>query len=321
MGDKKALRPPMLTSAELRHGSAEAAGAAGISLSRRQRRGWRIAFIVVSGLCALWGSLSAGAAPQEDTEEVIRRSVEVVRSNYDAAPGFDFCTTAHYANGGSRTYQQFMILGSRYSRLVAIDGEPLPADRAAKEQAALAAAVRARREENSQARRERIDKYERERQRDQAMLMAMVDAFKFTLAGEETLEGRQVYRFNATPRKGYRATNNRTKVLTGMEGTLWVDKATHQWVRVEAAVIHPVSIEGFIARVQPGTRFEMDLMPVTGSIWMPRHFAMQARTRVLFLFTNRQEEDEDYSRYSPAKDWQSISPAEEESGCLAPPGH
>jgi len=30
-----------------------------------------------------------------------------------------------------------------------------------------------------------------------------------------------------------------------MEGKLWIDEKTFQWVKVEATVIRPVSIEGF----------------------------------------------------------------------------
>jgi len=34
-------------------------------------------------------------------------------------------------------------------------------------------------------------------------------------------------------------------------------------------VIRPVVIEGFLARVEPGTRFELEKMPVAGDIWLP----------------------------------------------------
>jgi hypothetical protein len=43
-----------------------------------------------------------------------------------------------------------------------------------------------------------------------------------------------------------------------MEGTLWIDKKTFQWVKVEATVIRPVSIAGFLAQVQTGRRFELE---------------------------------------------------------------
>ena len=61
---------------------------------------------------------------------------------------------------------------------------------------------------------------------------------------------------NTSPR--YEPPNNEAKVLTGMEGMLWIDKTTFQWVKVEATVIQPVSIAGFLAQVQPGTCFELE---------------------------------------------------------------
>jgi len=35
----------------------------------------------------------------------------------------------------------------------------------------------------------------------------------------------------ATPRPGYEPPNNEAKVLTGMEGKLWIDEKTFQWVK------------------------------------------------------------------------------------------
>jgi hypothetical protein len=47
-----------------------------------------------------------------------------------------------------------------------------------------------------------------------------------------------------------------------MQGKLWIDKDSFQWVKVEAQVMHPVSIEGFLAKVEPGTHFELEKEPV-----------------------------------------------------------
>lgn len=54
-----------------------------------------------------------------------------------------------------------------------------------------------------------------------------------------------------------------------MRGTLWIEKSTFQWVRVEAEVFRPVSIEGFLAQVQPGTRFLLDQAPVSETSGYP----------------------------------------------------
>ena len=129
------------------------------------------------------------------------------------------------------------------------------------------------------------------------MMEQLAKAFDFNLKGESTLEGRNVYVLGATPRKGYQPPVTNARVLTGMRGTLWIDKATSQWVRVRAEVIRPVSIEGFLAKVEPGTWFELEKAPVADDIWLTKHFSMKSRARVLFMFNHHNQENDVYSDY------------------------
>ena len=85
-----------------------------------------------------------------------------------------------------------------------------------------------------------------------------------------------------------------------MEGKLWIDEKTFQWVKVEARVISPVSIGGFLAQVKPGTHFELQKTPVADSVWLPMHFAMKSEAKVLFLFTRKWQADETYYSYHKA---------------------
>jgi hypothetical protein len=101
----------------------------------------------------------------------------------------------------------------------------------------------------------------------------------------------------ATPRKGYKPPDRDSEVLTGMQGTLWIDQRTFHWVKVEAHVIRPVRIEGFLAEVEPGTRFEVEKQPVTGEIWLASHFSMKSNARVMLLIPHRGEEDDWYFHY------------------------
>jgi hypothetical protein len=87
------------------------------------------------------------------------------------------------------------------------------------------------------------------------------------------------------------------QVLPGMQGELWVDKKTFQWVKVTAQVMHPVSIEGFLARVEPGTRFELEKAPVDNEIWQPSHFSMKSHAKVLFIIKRSSSADETYFDY------------------------
>ena len=124
---------------------------------------------------------------------------------------------------------------------------------------------------------------------------------QFTLHGTETVDGHETYVLDALPKAGFSPKTREAAVLMGMRGRLWIDQQSFRWVKVEAEVIHPVMIGGFAARVERGTRFEMEEMPVgaTGT-WLPSHYAMQAHARILLLFPKSEQHDETYFHYKPA---------------------
>jgi hypothetical protein len=97
------------------------------------------------------------------------------------------------------------------------------------------------------------------------------------------------------------------QVLTGMEGKLWIDTKTFQWVKVQAKVIRPVSISGFLATVLPGTRFELEKAPVGDGIWEPAHFSMKSQAKVFFLFNHRSQENDEYFGYRKSGGQQAVA--------------
>lgn len=243
----------------------------------------------------------ACASAQVDVAEIVRRSVEANGRNYAALPRFNYTKVERVPDGSTRTYDELMLYGSRYSRLVAMNGEPLSADRQQEEQRKLEEVTRRRSAESAAERAKRVRVYEQERARDQLLLNEMARAFDFMLAGEERLGSRDAYVLKASPRRGYKPPDMRAKVLTGMAGTLWIEKSSLQWMRVEAEVIRPVSIQGFLAKVQPGTKFRLDQEPVAEGLWLPTHYSMKARAKVLFFFSKNSDEEESYSGYRPGE--------------------
>lgn len=233
---------------------------------------------------------------QASVETIIQRSVEANQRDWDADPQFDY-TEQDREKGGSKTYEVTMLFGSPYQRLIAINGRPLSPSKKAEEQKKFEEAVKARRNETAEKRSARIAKFAAERKRDHTMMQQLTTAFDFRLLGDQKLKGHEVYVLGAKPRKGYRPPNRDSQVLPGMEGKLWIDQASFQWVRVEAHVTHPVRIQGFVAVVEPGTQFELEKIPVSGNIWLTEHFAMRSNARVMFLVPHRTQEDVAYSNY------------------------
>jgi hypothetical protein len=254
--------------------------------------------------------LATASFAQLDVETIIQRSVEANAVDWKAAPGYDYVERDRQQGGGTKTYEELMILGSPYERLIAVNGKPLSPEQQAQEQQKLEATVVERQKESPQGRRQRIAKYEKERENDDLMMEQLTKALDFKLVGEQgeqRLGAQDVYVLKATPRPGYKPPNAEAKVLTGMEGKLWIDKQTFQWVKVEATVIRPVSIGGFLAEVEPGTQFELEKMPLADNIWLPKHFAMKSRAKILFLFTRKSQAVETYSGYHKTAPMQAVA--------------
>ncbi len=241
-----------------------------------------------------------GQANTLSVQEIVHRSAQATQQDWQRAPEFDYCELDQ-ADKVHRTYQVSMIEGSPYSRLVAVNGQDLPVDARESEARKQAAEVLRRQNETAEQHRKRVAQYERERRRDQLLLGEFTDAMDFSLAGSALIDKHETYVLDAKPRPGYVPKSMETKVLTGMRGRLWVDHESFRWVKVEAEAFRPVSIEGFLARVEPGTRFELEEMPVGDSAgtWLMSHFEMQAHARILFVFPKSSMEDSMYFQYKP----------------------
>ena len=243
------------------------------------------------------GSVLAAQAPDVDT--IISRSVQANQADFSAAPEFNNKETDKTPKG-SKTYQVTMIEGTPYQRLIAVNGKPLPPDQQQREFQKQQQVISQRKAESPEQRRQRIAKWERDRTRDNTMMQQLTKAFTFKIIGEGELRGFKVWRLRATPRPGYQPPNMDSQVLPGMAGQLWIDQKTYQWVKVTAEVIHPVSIEGFLAQVEPGTRFELEKSPVEGGSWQVTHLSVNSRAKVLFLISKSSNQNDTYFDFQPA---------------------
>lgn len=243
---------------------------------------------------------SVGAAQQLDAKTIIQRSVQANEVDWKANPEFNWTERDLQPGGGTKTFQEFMIFGSPYGRLIAVNGKPLSQSEQQKEQQKLDAEIAKRRRETPEERRERVADFEKQRERDHVMMEQLTKAFDFKLLRQEKFESYDVYVLSATPNPQYQPPNMKAQALKGMQGKLWIDKASFQWVKVEAEVMHPVSIEGFLAKVLPGTRFELEKMPVAPGVWLPKHFASKSHARVLYFFSHKDRDDESYWNYRKA---------------------
>ncbi len=218
------------------------------------------------------------------------------QADWNASPEYSHKERDRDATG-TKTYEVTMIEGSPYQSLVAVNGNALSAQDQAKEKQKLQEITSRRRSESKRQRDARVAKYQKNRKRDHLLMEQLTAAFDFTLVNEAKLGPYDVYVLRASPREGYRPPNMESQVLPGMKGQLWIDKQTFQWVKVTARVIQPVSIEGFLAEVEPGTYFELEKMPVSEGIWLPKRFVMKSHSKILFMIGHNAQDDETYFDY------------------------
>jgi hypothetical protein len=247
------------------------------------------------------GTVSLAASPSPD--EIVNKSVAATKADWAQAAKYSFVERdvgGKRSDQLSKTYRVLMIDGSPYNLVTAVNDQPLSPDEKAMEQRKLQKEIEKRQHESERQREHRVAKYEREQSRDHRMLQEMIDAFEFKLDGqEENVNGHACWVLSAEPRPGYEATDHEGRVLKGMKGRLWIDKATNQWVKVHAEVVKPVSMLGFLAKVGPGTEFDLEQEPVAGGVWLPKTFNVRVRASALGFLNENSDENETYTNYQP----------------------
>jgi len=142
----------------------------------------------------------------------------------------------------------------------------------------------------------------RKDQENKSFFRDIQEAFDFQLIGEEIIVGRPAYVLQATPHPGYHAPGKYGKLLSKVEGKLWVDKQSFGWVKVDGQVTQSFSMGLFVARVQRGSHIVLEQTCVDDSVWVPKRLEVRANARILFLKSLEMERILTYSDYRSSAD-------------------
>jgi hypothetical protein len=256
--------------------------------------------------CVLTSLSLSSAVSRPDAAAIVKNSVNVNDADWKAQPEYShderdvnvkIGQDGNVTGKQEKTYRVMMIDGSPYSKLIAVNGEPLSAAQKSQEAAKLKAEIARRGQQSKSARAARIQKYQRERAEEHLLMNEMAKAFTFKLFGEEAVGGHTCYVLDATPNPNYRPSVEKARVLTGMNGRLWIEKGSYHWAKVRAEVFKPVEFGFFVAKVRPGTEFELVQAPIADGAWLPARFSQSINARVLGFYSIRNRTDEYYSAY------------------------
>ncbi len=256
---------------------------------------FRRAFLLAAAAAQL--GIAATASPQD----IIRKSVEAMKLDWAQAPKYSHLErevdSKRHSPPVAKTHRVLMIDGSPYKVLTATNDQPLSPQEKAAEERKLRKEVERRHSESAREREHRISKYEKDRDRHHQMLQEMIEAFQFHLDGDAQVDGHSCWVLDAEPRPAYQASDHEGRVLKGMKGRLWIDKATNQWVKVHSEVVMPVTFFGFLAKVGPGTEIDLEQEPVADGVWLTKQFTVRVKASALGFLNEDSVEDDTYRDY------------------------
>jgi hypothetical protein len=219
-----------------------------------------------------------------DVRQIVRRSIAATERSWEAREHYEY--TEHdedrrlEPDGRVRSQDVddsiiMLVDETPFEQLVKRNGRPPSADEQRKQDEKLANLKR-------ETRQERVARL-RQQQETRSLIRELPEGFDFQLIGEEVLNRRPAYVLRATPRAGYRAHGKYGKLMSKVEGKLWVDKQDFGWVKVEGDVTQPFSIGLFLARVLRGTHITMEQSSFDDGIWLPKRIELRASARILFV--------------------------------------
>jgi hypothetical protein len=122
------------------------------------------------------------------------------------------------------------------------------------------------------------------RERAQRMIDDVVETLEFKLSGRRMRDGVRTVVVTFTPKPGARPTTREGRIAQKFAGTVWIDEAQAEVMRVEANAVDDLSFGfGVIARLDEGTTALMVRKPIDSDIWMPTELRINGRGRAALV--------------------------------------
>jgi hypothetical protein len=130
------------------------------------------------------------------------------------------------------------------------------------------------------------------------MVDAVGRAFRFHWIGREDEGDRKVLEFSFEPDPSYKSSKIFAIVYAHIVGTIWVDEASSQVVRIDARLKDDISIgAGLIVKVYRGAQATLKQQEVESGVWEPVHYSFDFEGRKLLFGTLSGHERMDASDY------------------------
>lgn len=242
--------------------------------------------ILCTSLLALCAAPQLPGAAAPDTREIVKRAIGRELENHRNLANYTWQTRSVTAVKGSdtksKTFENFNIDGTSYKKLIEKDGKPLSASEARDEQSKMDREIQKRKSESASQRAKRLATENKEREEGIRFRNEVMQAFAFTLEGEEPIGNYKAWRIRADQRPGFKPSSRDGKHLNKVKGRIWVDQASGEWLKFEMETTDKITWGAFIASVAPGSKIVAQQMRVNDELWHPQWIKVIANARALW---------------------------------------
>jgi hypothetical protein len=194
------------------------------------------------------------------------------------------------------SWETLILEGEPYRRMLERDGKPLSSEQQHDEQLKFDRETKKLSNETPAEKQNRLTRAKERRAREFAFLSEIPDLFGLKLDGESTVDGRPVWVISGAPSSGAQPKSHDARLLLKVRGRMWIDKATYQWVKVEAETTATISWGLFLARLAPGAKMVFEQTPVN-DLWLPKRLFVSGSGRLALLKHLVEDQEIRWSNY------------------------
>lgn len=270
--------------------------------------------------------------PTSDPKEIVRRAMETDQRDFALARNYTYqerrvvkMLDKHGKEKSKEieTYDWTILYGESYSRLIQKDDKPLSAKDEQKEQEKVDKFIAKHKDESEKERKKRLEKEEKERREDRAFARDVVNAYDFSMAEEQQVDGRNVYVIDAIPRKDFHPTQPHADMLPKLKGRMWIDKKDYGWTKIQVETIDTISWGLFLVRIHKGSQLTFEQTRINDEVWLPGKMTVNGGARLALLMNANLDMESDYSNYKKFTTGSRVLPGvkevEPETQTAAPP--
>jgi hypothetical protein len=230
--------------------------------------------------------------------ELVRLAVaNEVAAAHDSTIKHLFCAQRKTSKG-SQTRLYVETNDAMAGLLIAVDGHPLTPAQQQAEAGHLAWLM-----DNPEQVRKKQAREKEDAERSLRIVKALPDAFHYEYAGTENVaagpgDSRTLMRLKFTPNPSFSPPSHVEQVLTGMEGYLLIDSASHRLARIDGTLFRDVTFGwGIAGRLDKGGRFVVQQADVGDGDWEITEMQLNITGKILLFKSLNMISDEVFTDF------------------------